>query len=123
MVQSLKRMQYFTDSQRRKFKRGLNLRFTDYKCQTILYPLQSFNIPIVKIVQKGIAIVKMTSNWSPCNRFCSFWAKVLPNTQKVTDVMEAYFASLRDLSLEVKITIKNESQISNECFRKCVIVM
>ena len=48
---------------------------------------------------------------------------LLPNTAKVTDVIEAYFASLRDLSFEVKITIiKNESQISNECLRKCVMV-
>ena len=31
------------------------------------------------------------------------------------DVIEAYFASLRDLSFEIKITIKNKSQISNEC--------
>ena len=37
-------------------------------------------------------------------------------------MIEAYFASLRDLSFEVKITIKNESQIFNECFRKCVMV-
>ena len=49
-------------------------------------------------------------------------AKVLPNTPKVTDVIEAYFASLRDLSFEVKIKIKNESQMSNECFKKCVMV-
>ena len=72
------------------------------------YPLQSFNVPVRKIVQKGIAIVKMTSDQSTCNRFCSFWAKVLHNTPKVTDVIEAYFASLRDLSFEVKITVKNE---------------
>ena len=48
--------------------------------------------------------------------------QVLPNTPKITDVIEAYFASLRDLSFEPKITLKNESQISNECFRKCVMV-
>ena len=47
---------------------------------------------------------------------------MLPNTPKVTEVIEAYFASLRDLSFEVKITIKNESQISTKCFRKCVMV-
>ena len=54
------------------------------------------------IVQKGIAIVKMTSN-----RFCSFWANVFHNTPKVTDVIETYFASLRDLSFQVKTTTKN----------------
>ena len=42
----------------------------------------------------------MTSNQSTCKRFCSFWAKVLPDTPKVTDVIEAYFASVRDLSFE-----------------------
>ena len=88
----------------------------------MLYPLQSFNVPVRKIVQKGISIVKMTSDYSTCNRFGSFGAKVLPNTPKVPDVIKAYFASLRDLSFEVKITIKNESQISNEFFRKCVMV-
>ena len=58
MEQSLKRMRYFTEEILRSAK---TRSFTDYTCQTILYPLQSFNVPVRKIVQKGIAIVKMTS--------------------------------------------------------------
>ena len=50
------------------------------------------------------------------------YAKLLPNTPKSKDVIEAYFASLTDLSFEVKSTVKNESQISNEYFRYCVMV-
>ena len=117
MVQRLKRMQYFTGSQSRKYKRGLVLLKRDALQTTcarqFFKTLQSFNVTVRKIIQKGITLVKMTSNLSTCNIFCSFWAKVLPNTPKVLYVIEAYFASLGDLLLEVKITIKNEFQISN----------
>ena len=59
-----------------------------------------FQCPCQEDCTKGIAIVKMTSNQSTCKRFCSFWAKVLPNTPKGNDVIESYFASVRDLSFE-----------------------
>ena len=48
------------------FKRALDLLKRDdlqtTTGQLILYPLQSFNVPVRKIAQKEIAIVKMTSN-------------------------------------------------------------
>ena len=62
MVQSLKRMRYFTGSQRRQFKKGLDLLKREALQTTRARQFCTRNVPVRKIAQKGMAIVKMTSD-------------------------------------------------------------